>query len=158
MRSSFVFWLSIRTRIKTCYFDFYFKACPYFDYPLEQGLRLNRIEFYRINIIVFWLSIRTRIKTQRVHLIPANLHVFWLSIRTRIKTHASINSNGVNMYFDYPLEQGLRQSLNFCFVVFILYFDYPLEQGLRPPVAVIIEISKTYFDYPLEQGLRRIVS
>ena len=35
------------------------------------------------------------------------------------------------MYFDYPLEQGLRRDyLNLDFDC-VVYFDYPLEQGLR---------------------------
>ena len=37
-----------------------------------------------------------------------------------------------------------------------LYFDYPLEQGLRPlPPSATNGFSMSYFDYPLEQGLRR---
>ena len=60
------------------------------------------------------------------------------------------------LYFDYPLEQGLRplrhsqrQSVN------SVYFDYPLEQGLRLSHALLKMFPSVYFDYPLEQGLRR---
>ena len=36
------------------------------------------------------------------------------------------------MYFDYPLEQGLRQySYRLTCPEYLTYFDYPLEQGLR---------------------------
>ena len=35
-----------------------------------------------------------------------------------------------------------------------MYFDYPLEQGLRLEFAKFFIIKKLYFDYPLEQGLR----
>ena len=36
------------------------------------------------------------------------------------------------MYFDYPLEQGLRRIGNtFNIALYREYFDYPLEQGLR---------------------------
>ena len=41
-------------------------------------------------------------------------------------------------YFDYPLEQGLRQ------------------QGLRPARANTTAAPLKYFDYPLEQGLRQM--
>ena len=34
-------------------------------------------------------------------------------------------------YFDYPLEQGLRQIIFFLWFYQAAYFDYPLEQGLR---------------------------
>ena len=35
------------------------------------------------------------------------------------------------LYFDYPLEQGLRRALTVGVPSWHLYFDYPLEQGLR---------------------------
>ena len=35
------------------------------------------------------------------------------------------------MYFDYPLEQGLRHKCSHLCKRFEKYFDYPLEQGLR---------------------------
>ena len=35
-----------------------------------------------------------------------------------------------------------------------MYFDYPLEQGLRLTLASTESLAKKYFDYPLEQGLR----
>ena len=35
------------------------------------------------------------------------------------------------MYFDYPLEQGLRQTSRMKTSPLLMYFDYPLEQGLR---------------------------
>ena len=57
------------------------------------------------------------------------------------------------MYFDYPLEQGLRHPYLFAMHGEFKYFDYPLEQGLR----LHIDVSRfriLYFDYPLEQGLR----
>ena len=37
-----------------------------------------------------------------------------------------------------------------------MYFDYPLEQGLRPPLPLYSWFHGMYFDYPLEQGLRRV--
>ena len=38
-----------------------------------------------------------------------------------------------------------------------LYFDYPLEQGLRHSRSFVVDsYASEYFDYPLEQGLRRI--
>ena len=41
------------------------------------------------------------------------------------------------MYFDYPLEQGLRLSaVSPASVIAEKYFDYPLEQGLRQEIAV----------------------
>ena len=60
------------------------------------------------------------------------------------------------MYFDYPLEQGLRHSLiRFLNNFLTLYFDYPLEQGLRRLLPALTSIRACeYFDYPLEQGLR----
>ena len=36
----------------------------------------------------------------------------------------------------------------------ILYFDYPLEQGLRQTIQLLLGQRLGYFDYPLEQGLR----
>ena len=36
----------------------------------------------------------------------------------------------------------------------VVYFDYPLEQGLRPNAPEHPTSIPTYFDYPLEQGLR----
>ena len=39
-----------------------------------------------------------------------------------------------------------------------MYFDYPLEQGLRQNNAKIPDTPAMYFDYPLEQGLRHTVS
>ena len=60
------------------------------------------------------------------------------------------------MYFDYPLEQGLRQKFLLNPEELILYFDYPLEQGLRHQHAKQKHsIFVKYFDYPLEQGLRQ---
>ena len=35
------------------------------------------------------------------------------------------------MYFDYPLEQGLRRRQPLPQLPEDKYFDYPLEQGLR---------------------------
>ena len=37
----------------------------------------------------------------------------------------------IEMYFDYPLEQGLRHRTMTNNSFIRLYFDYPLEQGLR---------------------------
>ena len=37
----------------------------------------------------------------------------------------------------------------------LLYFDYPLEQGLRRVLPVSNLFNSSYFDYPLEQGLRQ---
>ena len=62
----------------------------------------------------------------------------------------------LSKYFDYPLEQGLRQ-LAFKFVILNNeYFDYPLEQGLRHCMPHTPYCSVSYFDYPLEQGLRHL--
>ena len=61
----------------------------------------------------------------------------------------------LTMYFDYPLEQGLRQCSVFALLSSVLYFDYPLEQGLRHAPGPILNPSWVYFDYPLEQGLRQ---
>ena len=36
----------------------------------------------------------------------------------------------------------------------LMYFDYPLEQGLRPGTVTTGASALVYFDYPLEQGLR----
>ena len=50
------------------------------------------------------------------------------------------------MYYDYPLEQGLRQKpLQRCCLRQCEYYDYPLEQGLRPKniktaIATILSI------------------
>ena len=82
----FVFWLSIRTRIKTKFFIVFIMLLLYFDYPLEQGLRLLHGSFYHWGKTVFWLSIRTRIKTDDTTNAIKIYNVFWLSIRTRIKT------------------------------------------------------------------------
>ena len=60
------------------------------------------------------------------------------------------------MYFDYPLEQGLRQNGYRPAITCGKYFDYPLEQGLRRDRGGIHCGKLLYFDYPLEQGLRRI--
>ena len=63
------------------------------------------------------------------------------------------------MYFDYPLEQGLRRTKIINPASAELYFDYPLEQGLRQKIYVEFNtIFTVYFDYPLEQGLRHMVS
>ncbi len=35
-----------------------------------------------------------------------------------------------------------------------MYFDYPLEQGLRREFVIVNLPEELYFDYPLEQGLR----
>ena len=60
------------------------------------------------------------------------------------------------MYFDYPLEQGLRLYGPFAqATAYRLYFDYPLEQGLRHAYECNGTLNPWYFDYPLEQGLRR---
>ena len=62
------------------------------------------------------------------------------------------------MYYDYPLEQGLRLfQIAAVVAVIVKYYDYPLEQGLRrgyslPASGRIVE----YYDYPLEQGLRQL--
>ena len=59
------------------------------------------------------------------------------------------------MYFDYPLEQGLRQPRENEAYTHYKYFDYPLEQGLRQSRMFNTQfLSQMYFDYPLEQGLR----
>ena len=59
------------------------------------------------------------------------------------------------MYFDYPLEQGLRRRMRYPASPISWYFDYPLEQGLRQPLGCLCVCSqRLYFDYPLEQGLR----
>ena len=61
------------------------------------------------------------------------------------------------MYFDYPLEQGLRRNLLFEDCIYSLYFDYPLEQGLRQEYLLHkLYPRPQYFDYPLEQGLRQV--
>ena len=57
-------------------------------------------------------------------------------------------------YFDYPLEQGLRQTSIQPIIAAIAYFDYPLEQGLRHK-GCHTRLRNVYFDYPLEQGLRQ---
>ena len=57
------------------------------------------------------------------------------------------------MYFDYPLEQGLRLVVARVNEQFFWYFDYPLEQGLRRIIGTL-GVDNLYFDYPLEQGLR----
>ena len=85
------------------------------------------------------------------------------------------------MYFDYPLEQGLRHARNRqrwplpnVFWLSIRtriktvlrvsttspseYFDYPLEQGLRLCREKIVIHTEVYFDYPLEQGLTSMVT
>ena len=36
-----------------------------------------------------------------------------------------------------------------------MYFDYPLEQGLRHLTVTQDSAERQYFDYPLEQGLRQ---
>ena len=132
-----VFWLSIRTRIKTkpdttgqkailLYFDYpleqglrhqqtllLFRGEEYFDYPLEQGLRRMVFASSGCGSKVFWLSIRTRIKTQEI------------SERLR----------SVCTYFDYPLEQGLRLRRWTSAQPMHEYFDYPLEQGLRHDIS-----------------------
>ena len=62
------------------------------------------------------------------------------------------------MYFDYPLEQGLRQQLGINqSAIVAVYFDYPLEQGLRRKCRQGWLPRYKYFDYPLEQGLRHLV-
>ena len=40
-----------------------------------------------------------------------------------------------------------------------MYFDYPLEQGLRRIISTQEHYHVAmYFDYPLEQGLRQLAS
>ena len=39
--------------------------------------------------------------------------------------------NEITVYFDYPLEQGLRLKQGSSVRAEVVYFDYPLEQGLR---------------------------
>ena len=61
-----------------------------------------------------------------------------------------------NLYFDYPLKQGLRQTSLRCQRWNICkYFDYPLKQGLRPISFHLTNSFEMYFDYPLKQGLRQ---
>ena len=46
--------------------------------------------------------------------------------------HSALHVLPIKMYFDYPLEQGLRQSARKAILrLSFWYFDYPLEQGLR---------------------------
>ena len=60
------------------------------------------------------------------------------------------------MYFDYPLEQGLRRYFCPDLDRNVGYFDYPLEQGLRQTINTAAQRAiMMYFDYPLEQGLRQ---
>ena len=60
-----------------------------------------------------------------------------------------------DMYFDYPLEQGLRRYVQTNESSQNKYFDYPLEQGLRLKRRFSVKKAvRVYFDYPLEQGLR----
>ena len=62
------------------------------------------------------------------------------------------------LYFDYPLEQGLRPVKDECNNGKHRYFDYPLEQGLRRNAIHFDKSSNAlYFDYPLEQGLRPLL-
>ena len=131
---------SIRTRIKTVFFDcLRFCGCHVREHiPLEQGLRLSII------IIVFYMlisqraySIRTRIKTTRSRAgRAATARQRAYSIRTRIKTRifkfnellhlrqraysirTRIKTRGCNLFRlersrvreHIPLEQGLRPS------------------------------------------------
>ncbi len=45
-----------------------------------------------------------------------------------------------------------------CDILFLPYFDYPLEQGLRQDRHAFCGLwVRKYFDYPLEQGLRHII-
>ena len=90
----------------------------YYDYPLEQGLRLRPLWLHS-SAVVLWLSIRTRIKT------PCN----------------SLQSSPLPKYYDYPLEQGLRRIAQFTNVDSLVYYDYPLEQGLRH--IIILNLSDT---------------
>ena len=127
-----VFWLSIRTRIKTMFHAAtWLRHNTYFDYPLEQGLRQLKHLQSRHHRCVFWLSIRTRIKT-------------WEIINAIIPTK----------YFDYPLEQGLRHGQNLftvhCFKVFWL----SIRTRIKTKQYAYSAYSFVYFDYPLEQGLR----
>ena len=41
------------------------------------------------------------------------------------------------MYFDYPLEQGLRLFSAGSCTEYNKYFDYPLEQGLRQKIFYV---------------------
>ena len=59
-----------------------------------------------------------------------------------------------SVYFDYPLEQGLRLVQWNIGQSTTKYFDYPLEQGLRRQQFACLFCIEAYFDYPLEQGLR----
>ena len=61
-----------------------------------------------------------------------------------------------SLYFDYPLEQGLRPRYDIHAFASRVYFDYPLEQGLRQAISLPVLALLQYFDYPLEQGLRQI--
>ena len=63
------------------------------------------------------------------------------------------------MYFDYPLEQGLRQEIFEDFIILIFVFWLSIRtriktshHGGRAPAR------HTYFDYPLEQGLRLFIT
>ena len=44
---------------------------------------------------------------------------------------STLSSTNTGLYFDYPLEQGLRQMRKLRQTLIRMYFDYPLEQGLR---------------------------
>ena len=131
-----VFWLSIRTRIKTnrlalsvatynVYFDYPLEqglrqnepkvwalALTYFDYPLEQGLRRSAVCPHMPSVTYFDYPLEQGLR-QSARCFPTLLFwVFWLSIRTRIKTMCN-NASKLTFcrYFDYPLEQGLRHTI-----------------------------------------------
>ena len=130
----YVFWLSIRTRIKTFallqilsfrnrYFDypleqglrqdiniFSFSWFKYFDYPLEQGLRLPVTLAYATTSSYFDYPLEQGLRLSAWNTSAPIRNVFWLSIRTRIKTEHLLTVHLSQFsYFDYPLEQGLRQ-------------------------------------------------
>ena len=82
-----VFWLSIRTRIKTKFSHPERIQPVYFDYPLEQGLRHSLIRFLN-NFLTLYFDYPLEQGLRR--LLPA------------------LTSIRACEYFDYPLEQGLR--------------------------------------------------
>ena len=115
------------------------------------------------DFFVFWLSIRTRIKTICSFHIIWYCGVFWLSIRTRIKTWSRYPAKFLhNLYFDYPLEQGLRQhwnQSNYCKInVFWLSIRTRIKMSLRPGDKPMYHVFCLSIRTGLEQGLRQFAS
>ena len=53
-------------------------------------------------------------------------------------------ANCHGLYYDYPLEQGLRHISDNTIISPKLYYDYPLEQGLRhKPIQVWVPAMPT---------------